>query len=104
MKEIGRKLVRVGHLAHGAVVVIAEVLEIGADLVRYLEAVQTLIQGEEAAIVGRDVQAGVAFINGAEQAPEVEPDGPGIVRVAVFEGVLEGFGGQQTAVLAKCTE
>ena len=60
--------------------------------------------GEEAAIVGGDVQAGIAFVNGAEQAPEVEPDGPGIVRVAVLEGVLEGFGGQQAAVFAKGAE
>jgi hypothetical protein len=51
-----------------------------------------------------DVQAGVAFVNGAEQAPEVEPDGLWIVRVAVLEGVLEGFGGQQATVFAKCTE
>ena len=47
-------LVRVGHFARVAVIVIAEVLEIGADLVRDLEAIQTLIQGEEAAIeIGR---------------------------------------------------
>src|ERR1019366_330496 len=97
-------LVRVGHFARGPVIVIAEVLEIGADLIGYLEGVQTLIQGEEAAVVGGDVQAGIAFVNGAEEAPEVEPDGPGIVRVAVLEGVLEGFGGQQAAVLAKRTE
>src|ERR1017187_1895512 len=50
------------------------------------------------------VQAGVAFVYGAEQATEVEPDGPGIVRVAVLEGVLEGFGGEQATVLAKCKE
>src|ERR1022692_1554454 len=76
----------------------------GADLVLDLEAVQTLIQGEEAAVVGGDVQAGVAFVNGAEQAAEVKPDGPGVVRVAVLEGVLEGFGGQQTAVFAEGAE
>ncbi len=97
-------LVRVGHFARGPVVVIAEVFEIGADFVRHLEGVQRWIGGEEAAVVGGDVQAGVAFVNGAEQAPEVVPDGPGIVRVAVFEGVLEGFGGQQTAVFAKGAE
>jgi hypothetical protein len=51
-----------------------------------------------------DVQAGIAFVNGAEQAPEVEPDGPGIVRVAVLEGVLEGFGRQQPAAFAKGAE
>jgi hypothetical protein len=34
-----------------------------------------------------------AFIIGAEQAPEVEPDGPGIIGIVVIEGVLEGFGG-----------
>ncbi len=56
-------------------VVIAEVLEMGADLVWHLEGVQRRIQGEEAAIVGGDVQSDIAFVNGAEQAPEVEPDG-----------------------------
>ena len=48
-----------------------------------------------------DVQAGIAFVNGAEQAPEVEPDGPRVVWVAVLEGVLEGFVGQQAAIFAK---
>src|ERR1035441_3247317 len=97
-------LVRVGHFARGPVIVIAEVLEIGADFIGYLEGVQTLIQGKEAAIVGRDVQAGIAFVNGAEQTPEVEPDRPGIVWIAVLEGVLEGLGGQQAAVFAKRTK
>jgi hypothetical protein len=34
----------------------------GADLVRHLEGVQRRIGGEEAAVVGGDVQAGVACI------------------------------------------
>ena len=68
-------LVPFGHFARGAVIVIAEVLEMGADLVRHLEGVQRRIGGEEAAVVGGDVQAGIAFVNGAEQAAEVEPDG-----------------------------
>jgi len=51
-----------------------------------------------------DVQAGVAFVNGAEQAAEVEPYGLWVVGVALLEGVLEGFGGQQAAVLAKGAE
>jgi hypothetical protein len=76
----------------------------GADISRHLEGVQRRIGGEEAAIVGGDVQAGIALLNGAEQAPEVEPDGFWIVGVAVLEGVLERFGGQQTAVLAKGAE
>ena len=95
---------RVGHFARGPVVVIAEVLEMGADLVRHLEGVQRRIEGEEAAVVGGDVQAGVAFVNGAEQAPEVVPDGLRVVGVAMLEGVLEGLGGQQAAVLAKGAE
>jgi hypothetical protein len=40
-----------------------------------------------------DVQAGVAFVYGAEQAAEVEPDGLRVVGVALLEGMLEGFGG-----------
>jgi hypothetical protein len=55
-------LVRVGHFARGPVIVIAEVLEMGADLVRHLEGVQRRIGGEEAAIVGGDVQAGIGCI------------------------------------------
>ena len=35
-----------------------------------------------------DVQAGIAFINGTEQAPELVPDGLRIVRISVPEGVL----------------
>ena len=54
-----------------------------------------------AAVVGGDVQAGIAFVDGAEQAPKVLPEGLRIVRIAVLEGALEGFGGQQAAVFAK---
>ena len=75
-----------------------------ADFVQHLEGVQRRVGGEEAAVVGGDVQAGIAFINSAEQATEVEPDGPGIVRVVVLEGVLEGFGGEQAAVFAEGAE
>ena len=55
-------LVRVGQFARGAVIVIAEVLEMGADLVRHLEGVQRRIGGEEAAVVGGDVQGGIGPI------------------------------------------
>jgi hypothetical protein len=44
-----------------------------------------------------DVQARIAFGDGTEQAPEVEPDGLRIVRIAALEGMLEGLGGQQAA-------
>ena len=71
-------LVSFGHFAGGAVIVITEVLEMGADFVGNLEAVQTLIQGEEAAVVGGDVQAGVAFVNGAEQARKLSQSGCGL--------------------------
>jgi len=57
-----------------------------------------------AAVVGGDVQAGVAFVDGAEQASEVLPEGFWVVRVAVLEGALEGFGGQQAALFAKGAE
>ena len=52
----------VGDFVGGAVIVIAEVLEMGADFVRHLEGVQRRIGGEEAAVVGGDVQAGVVLI------------------------------------------
>ena len=55
-------LVRVGHFAGGAVIIIAEILEMGADLVRDLEGVQRRIGGEEAAIASGDVEAGIAVI------------------------------------------
>ena len=55
-------LVRVGDFARGAVIVIAEVLEMSADFVRHLEGVQRRIGGEEAAVVGGDVQAGIGPI------------------------------------------
>src|SRR5208282_3018576 len=48
-----------------------------------------------------DVQAGITLVNGAEQAAEVEPDGARVVGVAVLEGSLEGFGGQQAPAFAK---
>jgi TctA family transporter len=106
------------------VVVVAELLEMGADPVWDLEGVQRRIGSEEAAVVsgdvqagvafvngaeeaavvGGDVQAGVAFVNGAEEAAEVVPERVRVVGVAVLEGVLEGFGGQQAAVLAKGAE
>ena len=54
-------LVRVGHFARGPVIVIAKVLEMGANLVRHLEGVQRRIGGEEAAVVGGDVQAGIGI-------------------------------------------
>ena len=55
-------LVRVGHFARGPVIVIAKVLEMGANLVRHLEGVQRRIGGEEAAVVGGDVQGGIGPI------------------------------------------
>ncbi len=55
-------------------------------------------------VVGGDVQAYVAFVNGAEQAAEVVPERVRVVGVAVLEGALEGFGGQQAAVFAKGAE
>jgi hypothetical protein len=97
----GGVVVGIGHLPLRAVIVVAQVLEMPADIVRYLEHVQRRIELEETADVGRDVQGGVAFVNSAEQAAEVEPDGPGVVRIAVLEGVFQGFFGKQTAVFAE---
>ena len=55
-------LVAFGHFARGPVIVIAEVLELNADLVRHLKGVQRQIGGKEAAIVRRDVQASIGLI------------------------------------------
>ena len=55
-------LVRVRHFARGPTIVIAEVLEKGADFVRHLKGVQRRISGEEAAIIGGDDQSGIACI------------------------------------------
>jgi hypothetical protein len=55
-------LVSFGYFARGTVIVVAEVLEMGADFVRKLEGVQRRVGGEEAAVVGGDVQAGVGPI------------------------------------------
>ena len=46
----------------------------------------------------------ICDLNGRRETPEVLPNGPGIVRIAVLEGVLEGFGGQQAAVFAEGAE
>ena len=58
----GGVLVGIRHLARGAAIIIAQVLEMGADLVGHLEGVQGGVEGEEAAVVGGDVQAGVVCI------------------------------------------
>jgi len=76
----------------------------GADLVRHLEGVQRRIEGEETAVVSGDVQPGVAFVNGAEQAAKIEPHWLWIVGVAGLEGLLEGLGGEQAAAFAKGAE
>ncbi len=55
----GSALSSVGYLAGGAVIVVAQVLEMGADLVGHLEAVQGRVRGEKAAVVSGDVKAGV---------------------------------------------
>ncbi len=65
----------VGDLAHRTVIVIAQFLEMSAHFVGHLERLQRFIPGEEAAVVSGDIQAGIAFVNGAQQAPEVVPDG-----------------------------
>ena len=67
--------VGVGHFAREPVIVIAQILEMTAELVGHLEGVQRRIGGEETAVVGGDVQADVAFVDGAEQAPEILPEG-----------------------------
>src|SRR5271157_1893136 len=75
-----------------------------ADVVGHVEGVEGGIGVEEAAVVGGDVEAGVALVNGAEEALEVLPDGPRVVRIAVLEGAPEGVGGQQAVVFANGAE
>ena len=55
-------LVRVGYFARGPVIAIAKVLEMGADLVGHLKGIERRMGGEEAAVVGGDVQAGIGPI------------------------------------------
>ena len=99
-----RVLVCVRHLARGPVVVIAQILEMSADLVRHLERGQCRVEREEAAVITWNVQAGIALIDGAKEATEVLPDGLRVVGIAVLKSALEGFSGQQTPVLAKGAE
>jgi hypothetical protein len=94
----------VGYFACGPIVIVAQFLEMGADFVGHLEGVQGWIEGEEAAVVGGDVQAGVPCVNGAEEAAEVVPERVRVVGVAMLEGMLEGFGGEQAEVFAKGAE
>jgi len=51
-----------------------------------------------------DVQAGVAFVNGPEQAPEVVPERVRVVGIAMLESTLEGFGGEQAAAFGERAE
>ena len=98
------RFVGLRHLACGAEVVGGEVAEQGANVVGDLQRVEPLVMGEEAAVVGGDFQAAVAFIDGAEQAAEVVPNGFGVVGVAVVEGPAHGFRWEQAAVLAERAE
>ena len=76
----------VGRLVRRPVVVGGEVLEVAAYLVGDGEPVEVGIVGEQAAVVGRDVQGGVADVDRPEQAPEVLPDRPRVVGVVVLVG------------------
>ena len=97
-RGVGRRLVR------RAVVVIAQLAEVGADLVGDLQAVQDRIVGKQPAVVGVDAQGRVAPVDGAEQPAEVVPDRARVVGVAVLVGLADGFGGQQAAVFAEGAE
>ena len=87
-----------------AVVVVAQIAELAADLVRYLQPVQQRIVGEQAPVVGVDPQGRVAPINRLEQPAEIFPDGTRIERVAVLVGFAQHLDGQQAAVFAKRAE
>ena len=100
----GRLVGVVGRLVGRPVVVGGEVLEVAAHLVGDGEPVEIGIVGEQPAVVGRDVQGGVADVDGPEQAPEILPDRPRVVGVAVLVGFVDGFGGQEPPVLAEGTE
>ena len=45
-----------------------------------------------------------AEIHGAEEAPEVFPDRPGVVGVGVLVGPADGLAREQSAILAEGTE
>ena len=98
------RLGRLGSLLGGSVVVGGQFLEAAADLVGHVQRVEAGVVGEEAAVVGRDVEARVAEVDRPEQAPEVLPDGPGIVGVGVLIGLRDRLRGQKPAVLAEGAE
>ena len=50
----------------------------GRDFVEDVEIVERRIEGEDAGVVSGDVQAGVAFVNGAEEAAEIRINGQDI--------------------------
>ena len=102
--ELGAVARLVGCLVRRPVVVGGEILEIAADLVGDGEPVEIGIVGEQPAVVGRDVQGGVADVDRTEQAPEILPDRPRVVGIVVLVGFLDGLGGQQPPILAEGAE
>ncbi|HEX7788134.1 MAG TPA: hypothetical protein VF653_18085, partial [Methylomirabilota bacterium] len=84
--------------SRGVVVVLAEPVELGKDVVRHLQAVENGISGEQAAVVTGNVERAAALIDRPEETFERLPLRPRVVGVVVLEGFPQGFGGHQTAV------
>ena len=95
---------RDGRLMRRPVVVVAQVAEVTADLVRDLQAVQARIRREQPAVVGVDAQRRIAAVDGLEQAAKVVVDGARVVRIAVLVRFLNGVHGQQPAILGERAE
>ena len=87
-----------------AVIEIAQLAKVGADLIGHLQVVQNRIVGKQPAVVGVDAQGRVAAIDGTEQPAEVVPDRAGVVGVAVLVRLADRFRGKQAAVFAEGAE
>ena len=87
-----------------AIVVFPQVTEVAAYFVRDLQAIQNRIGGKQPAVVSRDVQVGISFIDGMEQSLEIVPDGSRTVGITVLVCLGDGVGRQETALLAKGAE
>src|SRR4051812_41557875 len=76
-------------------VVTGQTPEVSANLVVHLQAVQNLVVGEQAAVVGRDLQRRVAQVDSPEQTPEVLVDRSRVVWISVLVRIFDGLLGQK---------
>ena len=87
-----------------AIVVVGDGLEVTAYRVGDREPVEVGVIGEQPAVIGRYVQGSVAGVDRPEQPPEILPDRPWIAGIVVFVGFMNGFGEQESPVLAERAE